>query len=480
MSRKRHRARVSVTAIGFSLLLVVIGGQRPVFSQERTKAEEYVLGQAAAGDPSVPADFEKKFPGEHELRLSGAFIKELLTNPDNRLDINPHGITISHAVITGEVDLINDEIKNDVTFAACTFEGPISAGQSHFVKTLDLSGSTFKGNVDFENAVIGFDLLADRCSFDSKDPDSAAFFKSVRIGGDWSMVETQFAIRADFTQADVGGNAGGNLEAERSMFQAGADFNGIKVKGNGNLREVTVGGGAVSLLEARFTNFFLNDAHFEKASELDFTRLQVESVFFDHVAFNEQGPVRIEGITFKFVSPATWDALKVLTNRAEYNPEFYTNLETLFRSHGYAGQADKVFIEKQRHDRREICKDFFRNCERRSWAWSLFQDLLAGYGRSLENLLYWSIGFVFIGWVVFGREAGMKTKKAEDKAQYAGKYKGLWYSLDLFLPVIDLGDAELWTPRDDRRWALLYKRVHAIVGHLFIPIGLAALTGIIK
>jgi hypothetical protein len=60
------------------------------------------------------------------------------------------------------------------------------------------------------------------------------------------------------------------------------------------------------------------------------------------------------------------------------------------------------------------------------------------------------------------------------------KVPALWYNLDLFLPIIKLGEADVWTPKDDRRWANLYRKVHIIIGSLFVPIGLAAWTGIIK
>lgn len=83
---------------------------------------------------------------------------------------------------------------------------------------------------------------------------------------------------------------------------------------------------------------------------LDLTRMQVESVFLDNVQYPRSGQVRIEGMTFKSMSPASWDGLKDLRNHCEYDPEFYTNLETLYRSHRHTNQADQVYIEKQRHD----------------------------------------------------------------------------------------------------------------------------------
>jgi len=74
----------------------------------------------------------------------------------------------------------------------------------------------------------------------------------------------------------------------------------------------------------------------------------------------------------------------------------------------------------------------------------------------------------------------MRLKDEKDASHYAGRYNAFWYSLDLFLPIIKLGEADVWSPKDDRRCAIFYKKVHIIIGSLFVPIGLAAWTGIIK
>jgi hypothetical protein len=155
-------------------------------------------------------------------------------------------------------------------------------------------------------------------------------------------------------------------------------------------------------------------------------------------------------------------------------------LETSLRTHGYPDEADNIFIAKKRAERRENCKSFLHQCRRGAWALSLFEDLLAGYGKSLQNLLYWSLGFLVIGMIVFRSEKGMRTKDEKNAENYDGKYNPFWYSLDLFLPVIKLGEADVWTPKHYRRWANLYRKVHIIIGSLFVPIGLAAWTGIIK
>ena len=67
------------------------------------------------------------------------------------------------------------------------------------------------------------------------------------------------------------------------------------------------------------------------------------------------------------------------------------------------------------------------------------------------------------------------------------EYSAFWYSLGLFLPVVDVRTASLWVPRyqgeraDFRsKWRLLYMRLHILAGWVLVPIGIASLTGNIK
>jgi hypothetical protein len=74
----------------------------------------------------------------------------------------------------------------------------------------------------------------------------------------------------------------------------------------------------------------------------------------------------------------------------------------------------------------------------------------------------------------------MEILKAEDRESYQGRYHPIWYSIALFLPIIDLHDSRVWTPKMERKKARFYMRLHIMLGYLLIPIGLAAWTGIIK
>ena len=54
------------------------------------------------------------------------------------------------------------------------------------------------------------------------------------------------------------------------------------------------------------------------------------------------------------------------------------------------------------------------------------------------------------------------------------------YSLDQFLPLVNLHVDEKWEPYPDDPWTQAYSVLHAVVGWLVVPLLIAALAGIIK
>jgi hypothetical protein len=478
--------RVAILPLASFLFIIGVAAFSPARAgsiQAASDAEYYVLEQLR-----MSADV---FIDDHAVaskrELRGEFLAALLTGSISDLKIDPHGIVIIGGVITSALDLRGKEIPYDVSLHRMTFNGAVELNKSHFAKGLAIIDSTFNGPwVAFDDANIALDLVVGLSVFEP-----TASFNGTRTGGDFIISGATF--KGDGTSFS-GVRVGGAFAADGChFFSEYTRFDEMRVEGDfsaeggefsyreGASREKKAedpGKSEVSFAGSHFANFSLAEATFDMISSIDLTRMQADFISFDSVKSLTPSEVKNQRMIFKMLSPVNKDDLKFLLS--PYNAEFYTELEASWRTHGYPDEADNIYIAKKRAERRENCKSFWHQCNTKAWAGSMFLDLLAGYGKSLQNLLYWSLVFLFLGMFVFRSERGMRTKDWNKAPQYAGKYNALWYSLDLFLPIIKLGESDVWTPRDNRSWANLYKKIHTIIGSLFVPIGLAALTGIIK
>jgi hypothetical protein len=433
-----------------------------------TPAEHYVLARLREGEV---ADLNEFAASEQDRILSGSFITDLLTTASERYRLPAHGVQILNARVQGDIDLENQEIPYDVKLLSCTFEDFVDATRAHFQKGLTIDGSHFNGSVDFSSVVFVYDLMASDTEFRNikKDSDpngtAGAFFSGISTGGYLYLVRARFEQRADFSSARIERG----LVADNASFTAEADFGDVNVKGDGLFRNTTFEGRA-SFEDARFTDLYLSDATFSENELTILSGLKIDTAALEGVS--APGKIQTENMNFQSVSPAVWAKLKTTISKWHCDSEFYESLEALFRRRGFTEQADEIYVERRKQEREQMSLPG-RIVDLGEW-------LFLGYGRDLGRLLYWSALLVVIGWVVFYSERGMQTKKPGDAELYKGKYSGFWYSVDLLVPVIHLDQADLWQPRDNRRIARFYARFHKIVGNLLVPIGLAALTGIIR
>lgn len=480
MNPQLHRWRVHSLPL-LSLLLILSGAAYKQASAQvspESDAERYVLEQLRNGKR---ADLGEKFPDASFSRdyrqLRGAFLKQLFTNRDPQLEF-PSGIDITGAVVPDKFELNGAEVPHDIYIVKSTFDKFVDFSESHFAGGVVFIGATFTLGMAFNQGAVDRNLAMLTCNF------GGANFAALKIGG--SMAFSGCKVSSTFSTSRA--RIAGNFWVDDSIFEtSSADFANMRVEGDFSARraqfrarspESSFLPSEVSFAGIRAADFFLNDSLFE-GFRVDFTRAQADLMSFDRVRIQPGTEVIHQRMSFKLLSPMNAEKLSWLLT--PYEAEFHAVVENTFRANGYPDEGDKIFIDGKRSERRVKCRNFLTHCESHTgFLWSVFQDALAGYGKRLQNLLYWSVMFLAVGVLVFRRESGMRTKDGKDAEQFEGKYNPFWYSLDLFLPIIRLGEADVWTPKDYRRWANLYRKVHIIIGSLFVPIGLAAWTGIIK
>jgi hypothetical protein len=145
-------------------------------------------------------------------------------------------------------------------------------------------------------------------------------------------------------------------------------------------------------------------------------------------------------------------------------------LAAIYRSTGYDSIARRILFEMRK--REWAHRTDSASGVRRLWMWftSLLYRITVGYGYRLQLALYWLLGLWLAGFLVFaflsparppdpvaivedGRtQACVVAPEADpvaDQPGYCGRFSPALYSLDLLIPVVDLGQKSSWHYRSE-------------------------------
>jgi uncharacterized protein YjbI with pentapeptide repeats len=384
------------------------------------------------------------------------------------------------------------KVGDDARFDEATFAGPVIFKGTQIGRNFVASGAKFteaQASVNFDTMKVGETAHFNEATFAGP-----VTFKGADIGRDFTAEETQFSS-ADFDGLKVGGRVSFKTVFEGDAVITRATFHDILIVGNRtekdrslvpllNLSGTMIKRGLhVENIDLREVNasFLRVEGRVElhrltitEKANLEYSNLPI--IKMDNVTWpSDPKFVELRGMSYYDVifdhNPHSWNSLLEWVNRSAYSPSAYVTLEGFFRNQGEPELANETFLAWKRRERREVLKGT-------AWLWSLSLDALVSYGRKPAKAFLISIPILFLGWVVFRSRNGMVSRQPEDDSR---SYSPFWYSLDLFAPVLNLGHANAWIPKENRHWlARHYMYVHRILGWILIPIGLAALTGLVK
>jgi len=232
--------------------------------------------------------------------------------------------------------------------------------------------------------------------------------------------------------------------------------------------EVKVGG-ATTFIDCRFAGYIsFKDARF---TAVDFSKVIWPTTHDDHPW------LWLNGMNYGRISAGSekdsWLNLYHLVQRSAhgsaYSSDVFTRLEDYYRKLGYPRPANAFFRAQKKREREEVLGGL-------SAAWSFFLEQFVGYGRSPERAIFWSVIIIGFGCVMF-RPNRMEPQKSEYTER---TYSPFWYSVDVYLPIIKLHDAEIWKPKEEYVLTHVWRRIHTILGWALIPIALAAWTGMLS
>jgi len=312
--------------------------------------------------------------------------------------------------------------------------------------------------------------------------DDAVFFRDgFSAHGEVRIRNSRIASFVDFADATLSNPSGlalhaSGLTVERGVhFQtgftasggvtfAGAHIGRLHIAG-GNFRNPT--GTAVDLKGMRASSVSLLP---DKSPDgvVDLSGAQVTS-FRDNP---ETWPSKLflQDFTYEVLhndSASVRSRLKWLSlHAAGYMPGIYDQLAATYQRAGGVEASRIVSIAKQKRRRQQL------NPAGKVWNWLLY--LTVGYGYRTWWAALWLLGLLTVGSVVF---AGAYPDNMTPTAAVVPTFQPVAYTMDVLVPLIDLGQKKTWLPRGA---AMIWSWILTGAGWLLTTAVVAGLTNALK
>lgn len=365
-------------------------------------------------------------------------------------------------VATGEVRVSGTDIGGQLNCSGGCFENPESVALtcddvSVRGSVLLSDGFAAKGTVQLINTDIGGALNCSNGNFDNQE-EKALVASRVNVTNSVSL-GNGFVARGEV--AFIGCAIGGQLNCIGGTFENGKKdaltLQNTTVNDVAFLSEITIRGG-LNLLNSNFA--LLAD---------DLRSWPEEGVLildgFQYGSINGEPPI----VDAK--SRLKWLALQPTQNKLHgFRPQPYEQLAKVLRAMGHERDARIIAIAKQKEMRKTL------GPLARAWSWIL--RISTGYGYETWRAFIGMALMVAIGTAVFSFANGNGDMVATSDGAYVPIFNAFIYSLDAFLPIVDLHQETYWLPLSEPfKWYLWF---HISAGWILSTISVAAFTGLFK
>lgn len=489
----------------------------------------------------------ERFVSIGQVELHGTSIGGTFTCNEGRF-LNPGAIalgadnaTVEESIFfhgfraEGEVNLADTQVGGNLEGSGGTFNN--QDGEALSADGIMVSGGILfremfsaRGTVRLLAANIGGDLDCTGGKFISPGKEALIADKAV-VRGDVFLREdlmaddarprprTEIEGRVRMYGAEIGGSLcisgprfgrGGDFAAEGAIVKGGFEWTGL-----GPNTDVTL-----NLLHASVGPVSDDEASWPPHGQLDIDGL----VYSRIVGGSANARTRLSWLRRQSsVEPSWFQRLKHATpfgehtsNRGsldwpQFKPQPHQQLARVLREAGDGAGARRVLIDLENSRRKYGHLNFF------AWLWQWVLHVIIGYGYRPWYALLWAILVVATGSVLFWRGVGLITPtdmEAARETHYKGgicavvvpdyyqPFSPVVYSLDSFLPIINLGQKDRWMPNPHcgRVWKpsvtwlaravpesltlgwflRLYLWIHVGLGWLLTTLFVAGLTPIIR
>jgi hypothetical protein len=453
-----------------------------------------------------PATSEKWGP---ERNIRAGLFAWLVADPEAAPFLHPSGPGIAGAKIVGKLDLSYADVTRPLTLIRCAIPDGV-----------DFSNATLAG-IELRSSVTGpitgdFARVKGDLALHFGHYGALSIFRAV-IGGDFDCSGADFtgsgiADTISAQESSIGGDASfvqnfttdGTLYFRLARIGRSLSFNHARFVGNGenglDAERASVAG-----------PFYWVDVAHTAQTKLDLENVAVGALFDDRQSWPAPGNLNLDGFTYsEFDGDSPSDAEQRLEWLAlqppGYRPQPYSELAKVLKDSGRAEGETDVLIAQRIAQRRTGRLSFPER------VWNLLLEATIGYGYRPLRALWWIGGFVLFGAMLFGGgyRAGAMTPVDPDAYEAFARggrapahyphFNAFVYSLENFLPVVDLQLGNHWRPNPRERvvqdpasgeweteratlagkllrWYLWF---HILAGWTLTPLLFAGLSGLIR
>jgi hypothetical protein len=401
----------------------------------------------------------------------------------------------------GLVRLLGARIRGVLDCTGGTFENP--GGDALSADGVEVGGAVFmtgefhaKGGVRFLGARIRGNLDCTGGVFEGAETETPDGKSIVALNADGLEVGGEVFLRGDF-------HAKGEVRLLGARIRGHLSCNGGTFENPG---KKTLNADGLEVGKA----LFLSNG-FNANGKVSLVHAKARVLIDVEAAWPAHGNLDLQGFVYEGIVGPT-DARRRLRwlarqypekrRRGHYHPQPYEQLAAVLRRAGHVAESKKVLMEKERDLRK------YGDLGPLAQAWNWFLGLTLGYGYRVRRALGWAAAIVLLGVLFFwlGHGAGLLSPTFPPRAEAAAPCEKRldetfcpWvYSLDTFLPIVDLHQEGRWLPNrgggdvatlfwPDRRVGITWGDVLCAwfwleigAGWLLTTLALAGLTGLIR
>ena len=325
----------------------------------------------------------------------------------------------SDLVCSGQISLVGTRVASGMSLARASIrnagEQAIVADGAMIEGTLLLTEMHAAGEVTMRTGRVGQRVMLTRVRLENPGGTALAL-SGTEIGSD------VFCRDASIT---------GGIKLTGAQIRSHLDFDHVRlINPQGSALDAwTLNAGELSLLPAEPIQGVVNLSH-----------AQINVLRDDPSCWPDQ--LNLDGFTYFALEPAlsARDRLRWLARHQHaHQLQPYEQLAAYYNGLGQPTEARRVWYARERLQRRG------RSPLARTW--SMLQDITVAYGYQPWRALLWLVLFLTAGSIIFAADPPPPLQ-----ASLAPHFNSVIYTLDLLLPVVDLGQKHAFNPAGAEQW----------------------------